>query len=113
MDGGERCGAVLRGRIHEVRLAPAGGVEEVEKVKRESRRPSSPVTTPIHFSTFDLRLFGFYAGGCVKRTLKGILAAGVLLLWLPRVSAQVAHQHHPPDSNNEYIRALEDPGREA
>jgi ubiquinone/menaquinone biosynthesis C-methylase UbiE len=34
------------------------------------------------------------------------------LLWPLQVAAQVAHQHHPPESANEYIRALEDPGRE-
>jgi len=49
----------------------------------------------------------------VRRTSTGILAAGLLLLWLPRVSAQVEHQHHPPGSTDEYIRALEDPGRDA
>jgi len=58
MDGGERCGAVLRGRIHQVRLAPAGGVEEVEKVKLKSRRAPSPVTPPIYFSTFDFDAVG-------------------------------------------------------
>ena len=29
--------------------------------------------------------------------------------WTP---AQVAHQHHPPESTGAYINALEDPGRD-
>lgn len=40
-----------------------------------------------------------------------ILTAAVLLRW-PSVSAQVAHQHHPPESASEYIKCLEDPGRD-
>lgn len=38
------------------------------------------------------------------------LAAAFLLS--PSYFAQVAHQHHPPASTNEYIRSLEDPGRD-
>jgi ubiquinone/menaquinone biosynthesis C-methylase UbiE len=37
-------------------------------------------------------------------------AAAVLLG--PPFFAQVAHQHHPPTTANEYIRVLEDPGRD-
>jgi len=46
-----------------------------------------------------LRFFAFLAGLC--------------LAWPLRAPAQVAHQHHPPESTNEYIRSLEDPSREA
>ncbi len=31
---------------------------------------------------------------------------------LPLPAAQVAHQHHPPESTEAYIKALEDPGRD-
>ena len=46
-----------------------------------------------------------------KRVLLVALAACGLLGWrfLP---AQVAHQQHPPESTSEYIKALEDPGRD-
>lgn len=48
----------------------------------------------------------------MARRLLGILTAGLGLLWPLRLPAQVAHQHHPPESSSEYIRSLEDPGRE-
>jgi ubiquinone/menaquinone biosynthesis C-methylase UbiE len=48
----------------------------------------------------------------MSRRLRPILAAGLGLLWPLWVAAQVAHQRHPPGSTNEYIRSLEDPGRE-
>ena len=46
------------------------------------------------------------------KKLAGILLAATALFAASLVPAQVAHQHHPPESANEYIRALEDPGRE-
>jgi len=36
----------------------------------------------------------------------------VAVLWACPAFGQVAHQHHPPESASEYIRSLEDPGRE-
>jgi len=39
------------------------------------------------------------------------LAAAVLVFAGQALPAQVAHQHHPPHSGSEYIKALEDPSR--
>jgi len=49
----------------------------------------------------------------MRKSFLWILAAGLGLVWPLRIPAQVEHQHHPPESANEYIRSLEDPGREA
>jgi len=58
---------------------------------RRLRRPASPEGF--------MRQFGRLAG-----MVAGILLAGV-------GAAQVARQHHPPESTDAYIRALEDPRR--
>ncbi len=39
-----------------------------------------------------------------------LLVASLLLRW-PGALGQTPHQHHPPDSTNEYIMSLEDPKR--
>jgi ubiquinone/menaquinone biosynthesis C-methylase UbiE len=48
-----------------------------------------------------------------KRACLFIVAVATLVLGGLFSSAQVASQHHPPDSASEYIKALEDPGRDA
>jgi len=48
-----------------------------------------------------------------KRACLFIVAVATLVLGGLIPSAQVAPQHHPPDSASEYIKALEDPGRDA
>ncbi len=47
-----------------------------------------------------------------RRAFPTLLTAAVLMGW-PRVSAQVAEQHRPPESTSEYIKSLEEPEREA
>lgn len=46
-----------------------------------------------------------------KRAFPVILAMVGFMAWRS-LSGQVAHQHHPPESAEEYIKALEDPGRD-
>ncbi len=52
------------------------------------------------------------------KTFRNLHRAWALLLIapcgasLPLPAAQVAHQHHPPESTEAYIKALEDPGRD-
>jgi ubiquinone/menaquinone biosynthesis C-methylase UbiE len=46
------------------------------------------------------------------RRLCWILLAATLICNSPYLSGQVGVQHHPPESTNEYIKSLEDPGRE-
>ena len=46
-----------------------------------------------------------------KRAFPVILAMIGFMAW-QSVSGQVAHQHHPPQSAEEYIKALEDPSRD-
>lgn len=46
-----------------------------------------------------------------KRAFLVILAMVGFLAWRS-LPAQVAHQHHPPQSADEYIKALEDPSRD-
>lgn len=46
-----------------------------------------------------------------KRAFPVILAMVGFMAWRS-LPGQVAHQHHPPESAEEYIKALEDPGRD-
>jgi ubiquinone/menaquinone biosynthesis C-methylase UbiE len=48
----------------------------------------------------------------MAKRLAAIWVAVVALLSAQRLGAQVAHQHHPPESASAYIKALEDPARD-
>ena len=48
----------------------------------------------------------------MPRKLALVAGSAATLLLSSWIIAQVAHQHHPPGSANEYIRSLEDPGRD-
>jgi arsenite methyltransferase len=50
-------------------------------------------------------------GGVMVRRPWGILLAATLLLSSTHLLGQAGVQHHPPESSNEYIKSLEDPGR--
>lgn len=47
----------------------------------------------------------------LKRAIPLILAMAAIMAWRS-LPGQVAHQHHPPQSADEYIKALEDPTRD-
>ncbi len=49
----------------------------------------------------------------MSRRIYAVLFIAMLAWGWRIVAAQVAHQHHPPESTEAYIKALEDPGRNA